>query len=282
MKSIDYVECKLLLTHDEIDFEELVDEYIKDEIIVDSKAPENDDLNNSRYREEIFIKLNNRFVNGYLWNILSISDGYSKLHVKKENDVKKYLHRFLVYHCENGGQGVKSNGAADLFEKISANAVQSFLGGESKQIIVGEGRDMLKEDLLKDIAASLLEKVGCFNNLPSRAQDDGVDFIVYKDFDLRGVGNIIILGQACIGKHYKTKKPIHKRWKCEYINFAVTPLCLLSIVHYLDKEKLHEIHSEFSDSIVFDRLRIMKYYNIEDAELNLKIRTFVENNINLG
>ncbi len=109
----------------------------------------------------------------------------------------------------------------------------------------------------------------------------GVDFIIYKALDDRDVGNLIVLGQSCIGKNYKYKKVIHDRWQHEYISFAVKPPTkVLSLVHYLEKDELRQTHADFGNAIVFDRGRIIKYFNSEeDEKLNDKIKDFVENNI---
>lgn len=89
------------------------------------------------------------------------------------------------------------------------------------------------------------------------------------------------MGQACVGKHYIHKKPIYDRWKSEYIPFAVRPpITLLSVVYFLEPDKLRRVHSDFNNSVVFDKGRILKYFNSTDPELNHKIIQFVDTNIN--
>ncbi|MCT4599462.1 MAG: hypothetical protein N4A32_00990 [Marinifilaceae bacterium] len=279
IKVIEYIDCNLNLIRSNINFKDLVDESVSSCISIEN---ENLDEYDVRYREECFNAINNRFKKDYELDIFSIEDGYTKLSIQDGEIEKKNLHKFLVYHSFNGGENAKSNGAGSLFERISANSVKNFLGKNSKYILVGEDGRNLNKEALEDYAKELSEKFGHCNNLPTKAQDDGVDFIVYKPIDRRNVGNIIVLGQACVGKNFKRKKQIHKRWLNEYINFAITPLCLLSTVQYLENDDLRNIHSEFGSAIIFDRLRIIKYYNIEDESLNEDICNFVENFININ
>ncbi|CAA0169756.1 hypothetical protein NACSLCCMFF_160013 [Tenacibaculum maritimum] len=282
MAEIDEIENRISLLDEYIDFEEIIDIYI-DETPNDENDADIDDIDMLEYRKKQALSLLYRFKEIYELNILSPENGYSILNIAEDENlnIKKYLHRFLAYKSKTGGKGANSDGSAELFEYISANAVKSFFGKGTNVIMVGEGRSSLTVEVLKNITQKLKEYSGVYHNLPNRAKDDGVDFIVYKPIDKRDVGNIIVLGQACVGKHYNQKNPIYERWENEYITYAVKPpTTLLSLVYYLDADELRKVHSKFRNSLVFDRARIIKYFDSSDTALNERIVDFVDNNIN--
>jgi hypothetical protein len=278
MGELDYFENNISLLGATIEFEELVD------IFLSENYPESDieGIDKLGFRRDKLFQLQYRFSNFYDLDIFVPENGYSLINIIKDDIInpKKYLHRFLSYKTLTGGDNANNDGSAKLFEDISANAVKNFLGEGAKSIMVGEGRENLTFGKLDQISVDLKENKGVYNNLPPMAKDDGVDFIVYKPLDDRNVGNLLILGQACIGKNFNQKKPIKSRWRCEYINYAVKPpLTLLSIVSFVESIELRKIHSEFDDAIIFDRGRILKYFDSSDVELNERIINFVENNI---
>ncbi len=274
--AIDIIEDRISLIDSFINFEEIINEYLS-ETHTDEELQEIDILS---FRKRQLDSLQYRFIKLYNLNILTSENGYCTL---KVNDVlnlniKNYLHRFLTYKSITGGSNANLDGSAELFEDISANAVKNFLGEGSKSIMIGEGRANLTEDRLKEISLEINENPGIFYNLPNKAKDDGVDFIVYKPIDERNIGNLIILGQACVGKHFKDKKTIYQRWQDEYITFAIKPpTTLLSVVYFLESNKLRNVHSEFGNSIIFDRGRILRYYDTSDENLNNRIIDFIKN-----
>jgi hypothetical protein len=278
MTEINLIENRISLLESPIEFEEIVDDYLS-ETFSEEEIKAIDKLS---FRKDKIEELHNRFTEIYGMDILEPEDGFSILNVKdcERFYAKKYLHRFLSYKCKTGGANASVDGSAELFEKISANAAKNYLGNDAKIIMVGEGRVNLTEERLKQISNEMYENLGVYCNLPNRAKDDGVDFIVYKPFDTRNIGNLVILGQACVGKHYTDKNPIYQRWQDEYITYAVKPpTTLLSVVYFLDADLIRKLHSKFHNSIVFDRGRIMKYYNTADNVLNNQIIDFVTTNI---
>ncbi len=278
MREIDVIENRISLLEPHIEFEEIIDEFLSETF----PEEEIETINRLEYRKNQLTQLQFRFTEMYNLNILTPENGFSILNVEdnEEVNIKKYLHRFLAFKSETGGTNANIDGSAELFEYISANAVKNFLGEGAEIVMVGEGRSNLTEERLRQISNDIKENEGIFSNLPQRAQDDGVDFIVYKPLDGRNIGNLIVLGQACVGKHYNDKKAIYQRWQDEYITFAIKPpTTLLSVVYFLDSEKLRRAHSQFGNSMVFDRARIIKYYSPTDDDLNKSIIDFVNKNI---
>lgn len=276
MEAVDFIDTNLSLLNSNVDFEDIVKAYT-------NQYPLEDYQIFDEFLYEKFDELITRMNFYGLSELIIPENGNTTLIIEDQADlnVKKYLHRFLTYKSDTGGLGANSDGSAQLFEDISANAVKNFLGEGSQIIMVGEGRVSLTEARLKEITKEIKESKGVYEDLPMRAKDDGVDFIVYKPLDSRNIGNIIILGQACVGKHYTQKKEIKERWKSDYIKFAIRPpTTLLSIVSFLDIKELKGVHSEFGNAVVFDRGRIIKYFSTSDEELNERIISFVENNIN--
>lgn len=276
MKEIDIIENRISLLEPFIKFEEIINGYLSETFPED----EIEAMSKLEFRKNQLSQLQYRFTEMYNLNILSPENGFSILKVEdnEEINIKKYLHRFLAFKSITGGTNANADGSAELFEYISANAVKKFLGDGAEIIMVGEGRSNLTTERLIQISNDIKEVEGVFTNLPARAKDDGVDFIVYKPLDSRNIGNLIVLGQACVGKHYNDKKTIYQRWQDEYITFAIKPpTTLLSVVYFLDSDKLRQVHSEFGNSIVFDRARIIKYFDTTDAVLNNRIIEFVNN-----
>lgn len=274
MKEIDIIENRISLLESSVEFKEIIDEYLSETFDED----EIEAMDKLEFRKNRLSQIQYRFTEMYDLNILSPENGFSILTVEDNEDIniKKYLHRFLSFKSITGGANANADGSAELFENISANSVKKFLGDGAKIIMVGEGRSSLTPERLIQISNLINENEGVHVNLPNRAKDDGVDFIVYKPIDARNIGNLIILGQACVGKHYNDKKVIHQRWQDEYITFAIKPpTTLLSVVYFLEPDKLRQVHSEFGNSIVFDKARIIKYYDTTDTILNNKIIEFV-------
>lgn len=275
MDEIDVIENKISILDNQIEFEEIINIFLSDKYSED-EIQEMDVLG---FRKEKGSQINKRFSNIYQLDILTPENAYSVFNVKDGIDfnVKKHLHRFLSHKSLTGGTGSIADGSAELFEYISANAVKNYLGTGSKTIMVGEGKSRLTDVRLNEIVKELYERAGSFDNLPERAQDDGVDFIAYKPIDERNIGSTIVLGQACVGKHAEAKKEIKKRWITEYMNYYIgPPSTLLSVVYYLDETNLKRVHSEFGDAIVFDKGRIMQYYKPgDDIVLDQKIINFI-------
>lgn len=279
MDEIDIIENNISLLDSSIKFDDIINNYLSENFSY-NEIREMDLL---EFRKDKIRQLQFRFANIYKMDILSPEDGYSILNVDDREgfNIKKYLHRFLSFKSLTGGAGANADGSAELFEYISANAVKNYLGKGARTIMVGEGKKALTKVRLKEIVDILNEREGRDYNLPEKAKDDGVDFIVYKPLDTRNIGNIIILGQACVGKHYNNKKPIYDRWKNEYIIYYVRPpVVLLSVVYYLNESDLRKVHSDFFNAIVFDRGRIMNFYDTSDDNLNKRIIKFVNKKIN--
>lgn len=279
MEEIDFIENNISLLKSSIDFDDIISNYLS-ETYTDDEIRE---INILEFRKDNVDKLQYRFSQIYNLDILSPENGFTILNIADSDDlkIKRYLHRFLIYRNFIGGVRANVDGSSQLFEEISANAVKAFLGEGSDVIMVGQGRSNLTSERLEEIAEELHEKKGSTHNLPKGAKDDGVDFIVYKNIDKRHVGNVILLGQASVGKNYANKKPINERWKNDYISYAVKPpIPVLSITHFLDESNLRKLHSDFGNALIFDRGRILKYFDVRDNHLNKKIVDYVNENIN--
>lgn len=241
-----------------------------DSFVFDNEIDTNYDIN--EFKKNLFDEINFRLTMIYNLDILKPENGYSKIKLTLDNEeqiAKFNLLKFLLNKMETGGENWVNDGSAELFERISANSIKNYLGQGTETILIGEGKENLTIKKLKEICRIMNEPFGSTNNLPKKAKDDGVDFIAYKKFDERNIGNIIILGQACVGKNYYKKKAIFERWQTEYITYFIKPpLRLLSTVHFLEWDGLKKVQSDFNGAIVFDRGRIMRYFNPEDINLN--------------
>ena len=281
--TISKIEYELSLFEYSINFEELLEKILAEDPD-NPDNPNNPDNHNknvslSEKRISYFDALQYRFKDIYDLDILNFDNGDARLTINQEEKftIKKYLHKFLLHFDNNGATGVQPE-ISKLFEKISMNAVKNYLGKNSKGLLTP---CKLNKHSLECIAKTLSEQFGTINNLPPHTKDAGVDFIVYKPIDTRKKGNVVILGQATLGRHFHKKKSINiTKWQ-EFIPFAITPIRCLSIVEYLTSEKLKSEQNEFEKAIVFDRGRLIKYYHPdEDKTLNDEITKFITNSIN--
>lgn len=285
MTIIDYIENRINLTEETIDVNSLIDDYLNEADYDDNTDYMNlsnnyDDVkteNNHETRLYIAEKLLYRFKEIYKMDVISFDNGFTTIIVNQKSlyQNKIVVHRFLTVKSIEGGSHSNVDGSDKLFEKISALSAKSFIGYDSKIIYTGQGTGRLTQDRLSNICNEMKEPKGIFDNLPSEAKDDGVDFIIFKEIDSRNLGNIILLGQSFSGKNIKNKKVQNQRWLKEYILYHVKSIhCALFIVHYFETCSLKRAQSDFENTFVFDRGRILRYYPDTD-ELTSEILDYL-------
>lgn len=150
-----------------------------------------------------------------------------------------------------------------LFEKISCEAVKSYIGGDA--IIYG----FPQKQTLEEIANILNER---FNYNPtSNFKDRGVDIIAWKSFDDNRKSQMVGLFQCAAGFNWKKKLlevPIDA-WR-GYISWSSTlPFKGFVTPVVIDEEVFHE--TTLSGGLMIDRPRLYRYIkNASVANQTLK------------
>jgi hypothetical protein len=149
------------------------------------------------------------------------------------------------------GAAENSCATGKLFEKISCEAVKSYLGGNA--IIYG----FPHKQTLEEIASILNER---FNYNPtSNFKDRGVDIIAWKSFDDSRKSQMVGLFQCAAGYNWKKKLlevPIDA-WRC-YISWSSTlPFKGFVTPVVIDEEVFHE--TTLAGGLMIDRPRIYRY-----------------------
>ncbi|GEP49829.1 hypothetical protein FNO01nite_05010 [Flavobacterium noncentrifugens] len=173
---------------------------------------------------------------------------------------------FLCLYFDYFGASGNLNGTK-LFEKISAIALQNFIGGEIYTL--GFPSAMNLNSYLDEIADKCNEKRGI--QAHSDYKDDGVDVICYKTLGDKRSSNLYVLLQCAAGIHWNKKKSIElDRW-CTYIFwYRKNIITSISTVEYIQEDKWQKNTSDYG--MILDRTRINNlYYNNIDSTLQKEV-----------
>lgn len=177
------------------------------------------------------------------------------------SDIPEY---YLCVYYSYFGAGDASVGTK-LFEKISAQSLKNFIGGEVYSLGFPEGKGL--NDYLDEFISYCFETRGTPAN--GDYKDDGVDVIGFKLFQDKRSANLYILLQCAAGIHWRTKKKIElNRWT-KYIFWY--PECIISsiaTVDYVSQKDWEKQNSSFG--MLIDRVRIYNTLYQTDIEQNLR------------
>jgi len=149
-----------------------------------------------------------------------------------------------------------------LFERLTAEAVRNYVGGES--FVFGW-------PVLPDIQVAIAARVQQvaiatrerFVEAPAeRYKDRGVDIITWKPFEepnlaTRRTCQYVLLSQCAAGRDWrgKTRELPIKSWT-QYIHWAADPCLSFAVSCVIGDDLWHDIAREV-DGIVFDRIRLL-------------------------
>jgi len=147
------------------------------------------------------------------------------------------------------------HGGTKLFERISAEALRSYLSGQA--ITLGFPAALSFKEQLDELAKALCEER---NQDPNPSDKDrGVDVVGWKSFSDQRNGQIILLMQCAAGKHWDKKKPVPMASWTRFIAMReASAIQCISIAEIIPINKWQNAIDDFG--IVFDRGRI--YQNI--------------------
>jgi hypothetical protein len=178
----------------------------------------------------------------------------------------------LIFSLE--GNPVDPLRSGTLFERITNEAIRSFLGGES--LAVGFPTTMA----VVDMAAALGEKY--VTDPPWYAKDRKLDVIAWKPFGDCRASQVVVLVQCAAGHNWpsKTAELGLNAW-CKYVHFACTPIKGFAIPVIISGEVELEEHS--SDAgLIIDRARIYRNMidtSLRDAALRQDLKTWCTNRL---
>jgi hypothetical protein len=151
---------------------------------------------------------------------------------------------------------VKKKGEDDgtkLFERLSREAVKSYLGGEAE--VIGAPNKKRLKDQIDTLAMKMCEEKG-HRCPPPKKKDRGVDIIAWKPHGDMRPNQIILLLQSGAGRNFKTKKSISiPAWR-EYVHWLADPICGIAIPLIPSEEDWREHSHDYT--LIFDRVRIYK------------------------
>ncbi|MCK5564164.1 MAG: hypothetical protein KAJ07_02870 [Planctomycetes bacterium] len=181
----------------------------------------------------------------------------------------------LVY----SSQGVKdvTDGGTKLFERLSSEALKSYLNGKS--IVMGFPNSLNLKEQIIELSQKSNEYLGEREPL-STDNDRGVDVIGWKPFgDMRN-NQLIVLLQCAAGTHWRTKKQIPLKSWIEFIRWGLTPVPGIAIPQIASLNNWNNIVDEYN--FVFDRARITRCLDkfvFEDAGLSKEITAWCESKL---
>ena len=166
--------------------------------------------------------------------------------------------------------------ATKLFERISNEAVKTYIDGES--YLMGFPNDEGLKENIKEVAKKSNEKLGNISELRPTDKDREVDIIAWKSFEDKRPGQIVLLVQCASGKHWQNKKSIPNQWN-DYILWASKYLTGLTISEIITDINILFRHSRDQYGIIFDRARLYRLISQKELnnELNEKIVEWCKN-----
>lgn len=176
--------------------------------------------------------------------------------------------------------GVKdtTDGGPKLFERLSSEALKSYLNGES--IVMGFPNELNLKEQVKELSLKSNEPPGGREPLPTD-NDRGVDVIGWKPFEDMRNSQLVVLLQCAAGTHWRSKKPIPLKAWTEFIHWGLAPVPGIAIPQIASLSNWNNIVDEYS--FVVDRARIARCLHefvFEDVELRDEITTWCESKLN--
>jgi hypothetical protein len=173
-----------------------------------------------------------------------------------------------------------------LFERMSAEAICSYLGGS----VFVFGWPVLPNvqpaiaDRVRQAAELLNERF--VEDPGTQYKDRGVDVIAWKNFvkptaDVHRSGRLVVLSQCAAGREWrkKTRELPYKSWT-QYIHWATDPMVGFAVPCVVDDRAWQDVAREV-DGIVFDRVRLLNSLltGVKDADLRNELASYIDEQI---
>ncbi len=165
-----------------------------------------------------------------------------------------------------------------LFERLSREAVKSYLGGEA-EVIGFPNKKKLKEQI-GCLSKRMCEQKGSRCPKPDD-KDKGVDIIAWKSHGDMRPNQIILLLQCGAGLNFSQKRAISiPAWR-EFVNWSAEPIQGIMIPKIASDEEWIEIRDYYN--LIFDRIRIYKAIyqkRLSDSKLKKQILDWCKGRLN--
>ena len=215
-----------------------------------------------------------------------VEDGYIEVDKNWDSSVYTVL---LLLSSFGHNAGPKKLKGAKLFEEICAEAAKSYFGGPHTHIdalVFGWPRTKNLprrfDEAVNHLCSKLGEGVRFRTNLTeeySQKKDDGLDIIVWRDFEDRKQGKIIGFGQCATGKRRDKKTgeldvdEFCSMWMS--VQPVVKPRRMFFVANQVEDNKWCEMC--IRGGIIFDRCRIASHANnIIEGELKKDCNAWIE------
>lgn len=171
---------------------------------------------------------------------------------------------YLCVHYSYFGAADNTNGTK-IFEKITAQALKNFIGGDVYSLGFPEGKGL--NAYLDEFVKYCCEKRGI--NANGDYKDDGIDVIGFKLFNDNRSANLYVLIQCAAGINWRTKKKIElNRWTNYILWYPECIISSISTVDYVSQRDWEKQNSSFG--MLIDRVRIYNTLYTVDVEQNLR------------
>ena len=177
-----------------------------------------------------------------------------------------------VYYSYNGADD--NSGGTKLFEKISAQSLKNFIGGDVYTLGFPAGKGLNTH--LDEVVDLCFEKRGVIAD--GSYKDDGVDVVGFKLFKDMRSANLYILLQCAAGIHWKMKKTIElNRWTQYIYWYRECIISSISTVDFVSQKQWEKQASSFG--MLIDRVRIYNslYSVVTNEDLKTEIINWAEN-----
>jgi hypothetical protein len=165
-----------------------------------------------------------------------------------------------------------------LFERLSREAVKSYLGGEAE--VIGFPNEKKLKEQIDCLSKRMFEQVGPRCPKP-KDKDKGVDIIAWKPHGDNRSNQIILLLQCGAGFNHSQKKGISITAWCEFVNWSAKPIQGIMIPKIASDEEWIEIRDDYT--LIFDRVRIYKAIyqkRLSDSKLKKQILDWCKGRLN--
>uniref|UniRef100_UPI004047BE72 hypothetical protein n=1 Tax=Roseivirga sp. TaxID=1964215 RepID=UPI004047BE72 len=291
----DYVELISLFSNDsfvtkgdiidrllDLGIEKIEEESVDEGIEIGSTASEQYDKVEDRVNQ-IFSLVEERF---YIYGCEYPFDYSARgLRIKSSLEFKHRLYLYLLVGSNlNMFKAVQGEITTD-FETVSYHALQKYLPEKSTVKNFGKSSDYSgnAKDKIRKLAKDLniaIDELELENISEKNNQERGLDLIGWIRFDDIVPNILVILGQCACGKEWHGKSHDTRRFKNYFKFYKLKPLHSLfipySLINY-QKSRFYNSDEILDDyTLLFERKRIMEYFNDEDIFNALTSKTLID------
>ena len=195
------------------------------------------------------------------------NEGYSLLSSGKGENDKHIIYKYLLLATRLDMARNQCHADVDgtsLFEKVAAEAGQSYFGARSEKLIFGTSAKGSNFPAKVDALCKQMQEGDGYVNrdeTPPKERDGGLDVVVWKPFADSLPGKLIGFGQCKTGTHYRsTLTYLQPSSFCDnwlYTSPTVPPVRMFFVAEALPRYNWNSTARKAG--LLFDRCRIVDY-----------------------